>query len=627
MFAIATGTTLSSGLFLLPGLAAKQAGPAVVVAYLIAAIPLIPAALSVVELATATPRAGGAYYFLDRSMGPMVGTIGGIGTWLALILKTAFALVGMGAYVSLFIDNVPMTWVAAGFAVIFGVMNLVGAKATGRLQIVLVSLVLAALVWFETAGLLEIDTRRFEGFWDAGFHSVLATAAMVYVSYVGVTKVASVSEEVKNPERNLPLGVFLSVGATLLIYICGITVMVGVIPAEALHGDLTPVATAARLLGGKIGVAVVSVAAIFAFSSVANAGILSASRYPLAMSRDHLMPRTLARLSKEGIPRISVLLTVGIVLSCILILDPTRIAKLASAFQLLMFALICAAVIVMRESGIESYDPGYRSPLYPYTQIVGILSAFFLLAQMGWLPQIFTFSLIGFALVWYFRYGKPRVARPGAVLHVFERLGRDRTTELDVELRGIMKEKGIRRGDQFDELVAAAEVIDADQGSTFEDVTRRAANTLAPYLPEDAEWACNEFLEGTRVGATPVAKGIALPHCRHKALDEPHLVIVRSVEGIRIEPGDAAWGEHSPEQSIHALFYLASPENEPGRHLRFLAKIAAHAEDSEFMGRWLSAGGQDVRDLLKSRDEDSQAALEAEEAARHEPREPVKLDE
>ncbi|MBT6164317.1 MAG: amino acid permease, partial [Phycisphaerae bacterium] len=103
VFALATGATLSSGFFLLPSFAVQIAGPAVVLAYLIAGLLLIPPMLSKIELGTAMPRSGGAYYFLDRSLGPMVGTIGGLGIWLALILKTAFALVGMGAYIQLFL--------------------------------------------------------------------------------------------------------------------------------------------------------------------------------------------------------------------------------------------------------------------------------------------------------------------------------------------------------------------------------------------------------------------------------------------------------------------------------------------------------------------------------------------
>ena len=92
VYAIATGTTLSSGFFLLPGLAAAVAGPAIVLAYMLAIVPLIPAMFSVVELSTAMPRAGGVYFFLDRTLGPMFGTIGGLGTWFALILKVCFAL-------------------------------------------------------------------------------------------------------------------------------------------------------------------------------------------------------------------------------------------------------------------------------------------------------------------------------------------------------------------------------------------------------------------------------------------------------------------------------------------------------------------------------------------------------
>ena len=124
VFAIATGTTLSAGFFLLPGLAAEQAGSAIVFAYLLAAVPLIPAMFSIVELATAMPRAGGIYYFLDRTMGPLVGTIGGIGTWLALILKVTFALIGMGAYISLFLPEIEIIPIAIGIAFLLGLLNL-----------------------------------------------------------------------------------------------------------------------------------------------------------------------------------------------------------------------------------------------------------------------------------------------------------------------------------------------------------------------------------------------------------------------------------------------------------------------------------------------------------------------
>ena len=127
VYAIATGTTLSAGFFLLPGLAALEAGPAVPLVYLIAVIPLVPAMFSIIELATAMPRAGGVYYFLDRTMGPMVGTVGGFGTWSALVLKVAFALIGMGAYIKLFFPSVQIVPVAVSIAIVLGVLSLFGS--------------------------------------------------------------------------------------------------------------------------------------------------------------------------------------------------------------------------------------------------------------------------------------------------------------------------------------------------------------------------------------------------------------------------------------------------------------------------------------------------------------------
>jgi mannitol/fructose-specific phosphotransferase system IIA component (Ntr-type) len=235
-------------------------------------------------------------------------------------------------------------------------------------------------------------------------------------------------------------------------------------------------------------------------------------------------------------------------------------------------------------------------------QIVGILSAFFLLAQMGWLPQVFTFALVGFSLVWYFAYAKPRVERPGALLHVFERLGRERTGELDVELRGILKEKGIRKGDPFDHVVRSAGFIDVRRDQSFEELTALAAARLEGTIPESAEWIAHQFLEGTRIGATPVARGVALPHCHHPDLVEPHMVVLRVARGVSADSPDGIWAERARSEPVHAIFYLASPEADPAQHLRMLAKIASHAEDPEFMRRFLSAPDEtQVKALLADR--------------------------
>jgi basic amino acid/polyamine antiporter, APA family len=599
VYAIATGATLSSGFFLLPGLAAQQIGSTMILAYMVAAIPLIPAMLSIVELATAMPRAGGVYYFLDRTLGPMAGTVGGIGTWLALILKVAFALVGMGAYLKLFFPEFEIQPLAVGLAIALGALNLFGAKKSGAFQKFLVIGLLTILAGFIGGGVTELNLANFRDVFEFETSSLLGTAGLVYISYVGVTNVASLSEEVKDPERNLPLGVFLSLGSALLVYGVGTSVMVGLIPPEVLPGDLTPVATAAHHLLGDIGAVILSIAALLAFISVANAGTLSASRYPLAMSRDHLLPRFFQRIGKLGTPVYAILTSVGTIVVIILLLDPTRIAKLASSFQLFMFALVCLAVIVMRESKLVSYDPGYRTPLYPWLQIFGIVSAFVLIYEMGGWSLSFTLGLGLIGILWYNFYGRKRTSRTGAIFHVFERLGRSRYEGLDHELRGILREKGLREEDPFEEIVARSLVIDLDHPVEFEAVVEDVSKWMANHTEHSAEEIQNQLLERTHIGATPVTHGVGLPHLWIQELEHPEMVLVRSrAPGIHIQYMHPLTDEET-EEDLKAIFFLFSPDNDPSMHLRILAQIAEHVDLDSFAENWDAATNeQELKEVL-----------------------------
>jgi amino acid transporter/mannitol/fructose-specific phosphotransferase system IIA component (Ntr-type) len=599
VFMIATGATIASGFFLLPGLAFAQAGPAMIISYFIAALPVIPAIFSKAELATAMPRAGGVYFFLDRSMGPLMGTIGGLGTWLALILKTSFALVGIGAYLHLFFPQIEILPLTIVFALFFGFINILGVKKTGRLQAVLVISLLSILTWFLSASIRSVNPSYFQGFFDQGLHSVFSTAGLVYVSYVGLSKVASISEEVKNPEKSIPLAMFLALGIAFTIYILGTIIMTGVIPAEKFISDLTPAATAAEQLFGFWGSVLISIAAIFAFFSVANAGILSSSRYPLAMSRDHLLPKFLRRLSKQNVPVNSIFLTVGLVIFVIISFDPVKIAKLAGAFQLLLFSLVSLAVIVMRESRIHSYDPGFRSPFYPWMQIFGIFSPLWLIYEMGWLPSVVSIGIIILGIAWYFYFAHGKVIREGAIYHIFARLGQRQFDGLDSELRSILKEKGLRDKDPFDSVVASAEFIDIQQKLTFREVIEKASHYLSQRVPVETDKLINQFLEGTLVGATPVSHGAALPHLRLPEIDHSELIIVRCKAGTCIGMESVYIGDEATHENIFAFFFLVSPEDNPGQHLRILAQIALHVDDESFIEKWRAAKNeQDIKEIL-----------------------------
>ncbi len=584
VFAICSGAMISSGLFVLPGIAASKCGPAVIVAYLLSGLMLLPSMLSMAEMATAMPRAGGSYFFVSRSLGGMFGSIDGVGVWLALILKTSIALLGLGAYLSVYI-HLPMQVIAIVAGLVFMATNIVGAKETTRLQVGMVGALLAILVFLLIRGAPAVERDAFMPFTPKGWGAVLPTAALVFISYIGLTKVASVAEEVRHPERNIPLGMFLSLVAILALYGAVVAVVVGVVPAEQLHKSLTPLSDAAAIAIGPIGMHLISLAAGLAFATTANAGVMSASRYLLAMSRDRVIPHTFARFSRFKTPRNAILLTSAVIIFIVSMTGLERIAKLASTFQLLVFAFVNIAVIVMRESGIASYDPGFRSPFYPYIQIVGILISVVLIPEMGLLPSIFAMGLVALGVIWHNLYVCPRITpRVGAVAKMAERLA-ERLLERDAnamglrtELRQIMKERGLREDDPFFQIVQAADFIEVSGSEDCEEVIHHGAALLAAKSGVSRDLIYGAMLERNRLGETPADAGVALPHLLLDEVKAFHLVAMRSVSGLEFPLA---------KQPIHAVFMLLGSRGNPTQHLRFLAEIARRAEDPDFIDNWL----------------------------------------
>ncbi|MDF3130972.1 APC family permease [Kiritimatiellaeota bacterium B1221] len=449
VYALATGAMFSSGFFLLPGLAAAETGPSVILAYLVSGLIVLPTMFSMAELATALPRSGGTYFMIDRSLGPLFGTIGGIGAWLALSLKSAFALIGMGAYLALLVE-VNILWVAAGLTLLLGLLNLWGTNETVLLQKILIAALVLIMVFYTVQGLLhifslnlsEVIQQQFTPFFHKGSYGFFATVGMVFVSYAGLTKVASIAGEVENPGRNIPLGMMLALGSSVLLYVLGVGIMVAVLDPETLRKDLTPVATAGEIfIPGLWGKMLVVTAAVAAFASTGNAGIMAASRYPMAMARDKLLSPAFSSVGKTGVPHWSVIATVGLMLMFLFGFNVGEVAKLASAFQLLLFGLLNLAVIVMRESQMEEYHPAFSAPLYPWLQIMGMIFSVILIFEMGLLPFLFTLAICFAAAAWFKVYAKKRVNRKGAIFHVHAELGKLKDENLAQEIEDIPRKK------------------------------------------------------------------------------------------------------------------------------------------------------------------------------------------
>ena len=422
---ISMGAMIGSGIFVLPGLGYKKAGPAVIVAYILAALIVLPAALSKAEMATAMPESGGTYLYIDRALGPLFGTIAGIGSWFSLTFKSSFALVGLGAYLLLFapISQAAITYVALGLGLSVIVLNISGTKLSGRVQAIIVSLVLVGLLAYTINSGFTLDTARFTPFTTHGTGGIITAAAFVFVSFAGVTKIASIAEEVKNPGKNLPRAMIGSMTIMTLIYIAVIAAIVGLADPEVLTkggpggtASLTPMADGADALLGGFGVVFISVIAVVALTSMANAGVLSSSRFPLAMSRDDLLPSSLETIDDRfKTPRNAVLLTGAVLLLLIAFVPVIELAKLASAFKILVFSIINVALIAFREADVPSYDPEFTAPGYPYVQVFGLVAGLGLLTQMGTLPILGAGGITAGSVLIYLAYGRSRTDRTGAL--------------------------------------------------------------------------------------------------------------------------------------------------------------------------------------------------------------------
>ena len=406
---------LGSGIFVLPGIAAAKTGPSIWLAYLTAACCFLPAVFSKSELSSAMPASGGTYIFLERTYGPLLGTIAGIGLWLSLLLKSSFALIGFGTYLIVLAD-IPLKQTSLLLLIAILFLNIVGAKKVGKTQIFVVMISLTGLASLVLYGLPLIQTSHYSPMFQSGSSGFFEATALVFVSFAGVTKVAAIAEEIKNPEKTLPSAMIIALSTVAILYTTLVITLVGNIHFTDLATDLKPLHSLAESLGGKTAGIAVALLAILTMTSMANSGVLAASRFPFAMSRDNLLPAFFKHVSHKFLTPVNAILATGAIMAFVLIfLDVERIAKLASAFKVTMFILANLSVIILRETGAQWYKPNYRSPLYPWIQIFGILSGLFLVIILGKTALIGLLAITIFGTIFYYSYGHKKTQRSGVI--------------------------------------------------------------------------------------------------------------------------------------------------------------------------------------------------------------------
>ncbi len=591
VFTIASGAMIGSGLFILPGMAHAMAGPGVVWSYVLAGLLATAGALSMSELVTAMPKAGSNYFYIMRGFGPGMGSVAGILSWFSISLKSSFAIVGMATFLRLVVDFHGIT-IGLVLTMFFVGLNIIGVREAARAQTVIVFALFALLILYTVVGLPQIQPDRLVPFAPNGVGSIATTAGFVFVSYAGLLTVASMAEEVRNPGRVMPVGMILALVFVTLVYAATVMVTSGVLENEALNGSLTPISDGGQAILGKPGYLLMTFAAVLAFVSTANGGLMTASRFILALSRDKLLPSGLSKINARfHTPHRAILFTGGLILISLL-LELKVLVEAASCVLILTYMLSCAAVLVLRESGLGNYRPLFRSPLYPWLQIAGFLGLGLVLFGLGMEAYVICAVLIFIAFLVFWFYGRHEVQQESALLHLIARLT-DRhlvSGSLEAELKEIIRERDEIIWDRFDRLVEEAAVLDIDPPMERDDFFQLAADKLAPYLDLSPENLAAVLKQREEETSTLLSDSLAVPHVVVEGENRFEMLIARIKNGVK-------FSDNAPH--VNTIFVLAATRDERNFHLRALAAIAQVVQEQDFEKRWFAAkNDQALRDVI-----------------------------
>ncbi len=600
IFSISTGAMISSGLFVLPALAYQKTGTGIILAYLLASLFMIPAMLCKTELATAMPKAGGSYFYINKSIGPFFGTFSGLTNWFSLALKSAFALVGIGLFITPFYPEATMVQIKAiaiFFTIFFALLNVVGVKESGRFQVIFVFALIALLTFYIISSISQIEVENILPLIpnNKGFLDITATAGMIFISFGGLTKIASMAEEIKDPGKTIPKGMFSAYSVVTILYILTIIVTVGILKPIEMASSILPISDAARNTSGSIGYFLLSIAAITAFVTTANAGIMAASRSPLAMAEDNLLPKFFARVNpKTGTPIRSVITTALFMCLVILLLDLEHLVKAASTMMLILFTLNCISIIIMRASKISTYRPKFTSPFFPYIPITGIIIYTFLICGMGREPLLITGGFFLVSILWYLFYSRKRAETESALIHIVENITNKeiRSTNLDEELKNILLERDDIIEDRFDTIISKTTVLDLDNEKLLDhtQLFDIIAESLSQKFSYESSKIKELLIERESESTTVIAEGLAIPHIIISGKKQFDIIIIRSKIGISFP--DA-------QKPVHIIFALAGSKDERNFHLQALMAIAQIVQNEGFVQDWMRMNKtQDLKNLI-----------------------------
>lgn len=422
LLAIGIGAIIGAGIFILSGIGAQEAGPAVILSFLLAGVACTFAALCYSELAALIPVAGSAYTYSYATLGEIVAWIIGWDLILEYIVGASTVASGWSGYAVLLLESAGIhlpLWLtsdpftpgglidlpAALIVALITAVVLMGIQEGTRLTKVLVALKLAVVIVVIAVGFFYINPANWQPFLPNGPLSVVAAAGVIFFAYVGFDVVSTTAEEARSPQKDLPIGIIGSLAVCTILYIAVGAVLTGMVPFSEI--DLaSPVTSAFQRTGLQLVSVIISAGVIVGLTSVIATLMIGQPRIFMAMARDGLLPPWAARIHPRfGTPIVTTIATGISVGLASAFLPIEKLAHMTSIGTLMAFVLVCGGVLVLRWRQPKLCRP-FRCPGVPWVPLLGMTICFGLmlgLPQETWLRLIIWMTI---GLVIYFGYSR-----------------------------------------------------------------------------------------------------------------------------------------------------------------------------------------------------------------------------
>ncbi|MEV4182204.1 amino acid permease [Streptosporangium canum] len=420
------GATLGTGIFVILGQAVPKAGPAVVAAFVLAAITALFSALSYAELAGTIPVSGSSYSYAYATLGELVAWVCGWCLMLEYAVSVAAVAVGWGEYLNHFLQDL-FGWELPASIIHSpgdqgGVINLTailivvlatwlllrGASESATANVIFVMIKIAVLVFFCVVAFTAFDTGNLAPFAPMGVAGITAAASQVFFSYIGFDAASTAGEEAKNPKRDLPLAIILSLVIVTIVYVAVALAAVGAMPWQQFNPNTTEASLAliADLATGSTWAGIIiSFGAVIAIASVVLTVLYGQTRILFAMSRDGLIPKIFEKVNpRRQVPVANTLIVAAFVSVLAGFIPLGQLAEATSIGTLFAFAIVNVGVLVLRRTRPD-LPRSFRTPFFPITPILGVIFCVIVmlgLAGVTWLAFAI-WMLVG--LLAYFLYG------------------------------------------------------------------------------------------------------------------------------------------------------------------------------------------------------------------------------